>query len=35
MRRGFITGRLRSSKKSIEIPIEKKIEIIEGKNYMD
>ncbi len=33
MRRGFITGRLRSSKKSIEIPIEKKIEIIEGKKF--
>jgi len=33
MRRGFITSRLRSSKKSIEIPIEKKIEIIQGKKF--
>jgi len=33
MRRGFITNRLRSSKKSIEIPIEKKIEIIQGKKF--
>ena len=33
MRRGFITSRLRSSKKSIEMPIEKKIEIIQGKKF--
>jgi magnesium transporter len=33
MRRGFITNRLRSSKKSIEIPIEKKIEIIQGGKF--
>jgi magnesium transporter len=33
MRRGFITNRLRSNKKSIEIPIEKKIEIIQGGKF--
>ena len=33
MRRGFITNRLRSSKKSIEIPIEKKIETIQGGKF--
>jgi len=33
MRRGFITNRLRSSKKSIETPIEKKIEIMQGGKF--
>ena len=30
MRRGFITNRLRSGKKSLEVPVEKKIENIQG-----
>ena len=33
MRRGFITNRLRSSKKSVEVPIEKKIEIMQGGEF--
>ena len=33
MRRGFITNRLRSSKKSLEIPIERKIETIQGNGF--
>ena len=30
MKRGFITNRLRSGKKSLDVPIKKKIETIEG-----
>jgi len=33
MRRGFITNRLRSSKKPIELPVEKKMETIQGKKF--
>ena len=33
MRRGFITNRLRSSKKPIEMPVEKKMETIQGKKF--
>ena len=33
MRRGFITNRLRSGKKSLAIPIEKKIEKIQGNGF--
>ena len=33
MRRGFITNRLRSSKKPIEIPVEKKMETIQGEKF--
>ena len=33
MKKGFIANRLRSGKKSIEIPIERKIETIEGKRF--
>ncbi len=33
MKKGFIANRLRSGKKSIEIPIERKIETIEGKSF--
>ena len=33
MRRGFITNRLRSSKKPIEIPVEKKIETMQGEKF--
>ncbi|MBT4536093.1 MAG: magnesium transporter CorA family protein [Nitrosopumilus sp.] len=33
MRRGFITNRLRSSKKSLEIPIERKIETLQGNGF--
>ena len=33
MRKGFITSRLRSSRKSIEIPIENKIETIHGEKF--
>ena len=34
MRKGFITNRLRSSKKSIDIPIENKIETIQGEKFV-
>ncbi len=33
MKKGFIANRLRSGKKSIEIPIERKIETVEGKRF--
>ena len=33
MRRGFITNRLRSSKKSLEVPVKRKIETIEGNDF--
>jgi magnesium transporter len=33
LKKGFIANRLRSGKKSIEIPIERKIETIEGKSF--
>ena len=33
MRRGFITNRLRSGKKSLDIPVEKKIEKIQGNGF--
>jgi len=33
MRRGFITNRLRSGKKSLEIPVERKIETIQGNGF--
>ena len=33
MRRGFITNRLRSSKKSSDIPIERKIETLQGNGF--
>ena len=33
MRRGFITNRLRSGKKSLEVPVEKKIENIQGNEF--
>jgi len=33
MRRGFITNRLRSGKKSLEVPVERKIETIEGNGF--
>ena len=33
MKRGFITNRLRSSKKSLEVPVEKKIENIQGNEF--
>jgi len=33
MRRGFITNRLRSGKKALEIPIERKIETIQGNGF--
>jgi magnesium transporter len=33
MRRGFITNRLRSGKKSLSIPVEKKIEKIQGNGF--
>jgi len=33
MRRGFITNRLRSSKKPIEIPVEKKMETMQGEKF--
>ena len=34
MRKGFITGRLRSSRKSIETPVESKIETIQGEKFV-
>ncbi len=34
MRKGFITGRLRSNKKSAEIPIENKIETAQGESFV-
>jgi magnesium transporter len=34
MRKGFITSRLRSSRKSVEIPIENKIETIQGEKFV-
>ena len=34
MRRGFITNRLRSGKKSLEVPVEKKIENIQGNEFV-
>ena len=34
MRKGFITNRLRSSKKSVENPIENKIETIQGEKFV-
>jgi magnesium transporter len=34
MRKGFITNRLRSNKKSIDIPIENKIETIQGEGFV-
>ena len=34
MRKGFITNRLRSNRKSIETPIENKIETIQGKEFV-
>ena len=34
MRKGFITNRLRSNKKSVDIPIESKIQVIEGKKFV-
>jgi magnesium transporter len=34
MRKGFITNRLRSNKKSAEIPIENKIETIQGEGFV-
>ena len=34
MRKGFITNRLRSNKKSIETPIENKIETIQGEKFV-
>ena len=33
MKRGFITNRLRSGKKSLEVPVEKKIENIQGNEF--
>ena len=33
MRRGFITNRLRSSKKELEVPVERKIETIQGNDF--
>ena len=33
MRRGFITNRLRSGKKSLEVPVERKIENIQGNEF--
>jgi len=33
MRRGFITNRLRSSKKSSDTPIERKIETLQGNGF--
>jgi len=33
LKKGFIANRLRSGKKSIEIPIERKIETVEGKRF--
>ena len=33
MRRGFITNRLRSGKKSLEVPVERKIETIQGNGF--
>ena len=33
MRRGFITNRLRSGKKSLEVPVERKIETIQGNEF--
>ena len=33
MKKGFIANRLRSGKKSIEVPIERKIETVEGKSF--
>lgn len=33
MKRGFITGRLRSGRKSLEEPLERKIETISGENF--
>jgi magnesium transporter len=33
MRRGFITNRLRSGKKSLDVPIERKIETLEGNEF--
>ena len=33
MRRGFITNRLRSSKKSLDVPIERKIETLQGNGF--
>lgn len=34
MRKGFITNRLRSNKKSVDIPIENKIETIQGEEFV-
>jgi len=34
MRKGFITNRLRSSRKTVETPIENKIETIQGENFV-
>jgi len=34
MRKGFITNRLRSNKKLVDIPIEKKIETIQGEKFV-
>ena len=34
MRKGFITNRLRSNRKSVEIPIENKIETIQGEKFV-
>lgn len=34
MRKGFITNRLRSNKKTVEIPIENKTETIQGEKFM-
>jgi len=34
MRKGFITNRLRSNKKLVDIPIENKIEIIQGEKFV-
>ena len=34
MRKGFITNRLRSSKKSVDIPIENKIETMQGEKFV-
>ena len=33
MRRGFITNRLRSGKKSLKVPVERKIETIQGNEF--
>ena len=33
MRRGFITNRLRSGKKSLEVPVERKVETIQGNDF--